>query len=56
MAEKEAINSQNIIESEGNKIVELTEEEHATFVKSVASLHKEARGKFGNTMFEMLAN
>ena len=56
MAEKEAINSQKIIEAEGHKVIELTEQEHTAFLDSVSSQHKEAQSQFGNKMFQMLPN
>lgn len=46
--------SRKIIEDEGCEIVELTADEHAAFVAKVAPLHGEARGIFGDAMFEML--
>jgi len=46
--------SRKIIEDAGCEIVELTEDEHAAFVAKVAPLHDEARGIFGDAMFEML--
>lgn len=46
--------SRKIIEDEGCEIVELTPEEHAAFVAKVAPLYDEARGIFGNEMFDML--
>jgi TRAP-type C4-dicarboxylate transport system substrate-binding protein len=46
--------SRQTIEAAGCEIVELTEEEHAAFVAKVAPLHDEARGIFGDAMFEML--
>ncbi|HIE79293.1 MAG TPA: hypothetical protein EYQ03_01145 [Nitrospinaceae bacterium] len=55
LAENEAIDSQNIIEAEGHKVVELTETEHLAFVQAVASQHEEARSQFGTTMFDMIS-
>ena len=55
LAENEAIDSQNIIEAEGHKGVELTETEDLAFVQAVASQHEEARSQFGNTMFDMIS-
>ncbi len=42
------------IEDAGCEIVELTAEEHAAFVDKVSPLLEEARGIFGDAMFEML--
>ena len=42
------------IEDEGCEIVELTTEEHAAFAAKVAPLREEARGIFGDAMFDML--
>ena len=56
MAEKEATESQKTIETEGHRIIELTEVEHTAFVESVVSQHEEARSQFGNTMFKMISN
>ena len=42
------------IEDEGCEIVELTADEHAAWVAKVAPLREEARGIFGDAMFEML--
>ena len=55
LAENEAIDSQNIIEAEGNKVVELTETEHLAFFQAVAPQHEEARSQFGNKMFGMIS-
>ena len=55
LAEKEAIDAQNVIEAEGHKVVELTETEQLAFVQAVASQHEEARNQFGNTMFNMIS-
>ena len=54
MSEKEAIESQKLIEAEGHAIVELTVQEHTAFLESVVSQHEEARSQFGNTMFKMI--
>ncbi len=54
LSEKEAIESQKLIEAEGHAIVELTVQEHTAFLESVVSQHEEARSQFGNTMFKMI--
>lgn len=46
--------SRQTIEAAGCEIVELTAAEHAAFVAKVAPLHDEARGIFGDAMFDML--
>jgi len=51
--EEEGI-ARKTIEDEGCEIVDLTADEHAAFVAKVAPLHEEARGIFGDTMFDML--
>ena len=54
LAEQEAMDSRKILELEGCEIVELTEEEHASFIRAVKSQHDDARGQFGDTMFNMI--
>ena len=54
LAEQEAKDSRNIIELEGCEIVELTEEEHVSFVEAVKTQHDDARDQFGDAMFRMI--
>ena len=54
LAEQEALDSQKILELEGCEIVELTEEEQASFVEAVKTQHDDARDQFGDAMFRMI--
>jgi TRAP-type C4-dicarboxylate transport system substrate-binding protein len=47
--------SQAAIDAEGCETVRLSADEHAQFVDRVTPLHEEARQRFGDTMFDLLA-
>ena len=51
--EREEEDARRAIEAEGCEIVELSAEQHAAFVKAVQPLLREARGRYGNGLFEL---
>lgn len=56
LAVKEEETARKAIESAGCEVVDLTPEERAAFVRAVKPLHDEARKRFGEKMFALLAN
>ena len=53
-AEQEATESRKMIELEGCEVIELSVDERKYFVDAVKQQHDEARGQFGDAMFELI--